>query len=37
MLDLIFAGDAEGAERAMRAHIGDGFETLARIESEFYS
>lgn len=37
MLDRIFAGDAEGAERAMRAHIGDGFETLARIESEFYS
>ncbi|WP_298287726.1 GntR family transcriptional regulator [Novosphingobium sp.] len=37
MLALIVAGDADGAERAMRAHIGDGFETLARIESEFYS
>ncbi|MCX7283337.1 MAG: GntR family transcriptional regulator [Novosphingobium sp.] len=37
MMALIVAGDAEGAERAMRRHIGDGFETLARIESEFYS
>lgn len=37
MLSLIAAGDAEGAERTMREHIGNGFETLARIESEFYS
>ncbi|MBB4614960.1 GntR family transcriptional regulator [Novosphingobium taihuense] len=37
MLTLILAGDAEGAERAMRQHIGDGFDTLARIEDEFYS
>lgn len=37
MLALIVAGDAEGAERAMRKHIGDGFETLVRIESEFYT
>lgn len=37
MLALILAGDAEGAERTMRKHIGDGFETLARIEDEFYS
>lgn len=36
MLALILAGDADGAERAMRQHIGDGFETLARIEDEFY-
>lgn len=37
MLALILAGDADGAEQAMRRHIGDGFETLARIEGEFYS
>jgi DNA-binding GntR family transcriptional regulator len=37
MLALVLAGDADGAERAMRRHIEDGFDTLARIESEFYS
>jgi DNA-binding GntR family transcriptional regulator len=37
MLALIIAGDAAGAESAMRFHISAGFETLARIESEFYS
>lgn len=37
MLALILAGDAEGAERAMRTHVANGFETLVRIESEFYT
>jgi len=37
MLRLILAGDADGAEAAMRRHIGDGLETLSKIESEFYS
>lgn len=36
MVQLILAGDADGAEAAMRRHIGDGFETLSKIESEFY-
>lgn len=36
MVDLIMAGDADGAEAAMRRHIGDGFETLSKIEGEFY-
>ena len=36
MLRLILAGDADGAEAAMRHHIGDGFETLSKIEDEFY-
>ncbi|MCY1672992.1 GntR family transcriptional regulator [Novosphingobium sp. SL115] len=37
MVALIMAGDAEGAEKAMRSHIAEGFKTLARIEDEFYS
>jgi DNA-binding GntR family transcriptional regulator len=37
MVRLIMAGDADGAEAAMRGHIGKGFETLSKIESEFYS
>lgn len=36
MVRLIMAGDADGAEAAMRSHIGDGFDTLSKIESEFY-
>lgn len=36
MVALFLASDAEGAEAAMRDHIGDGFETLSKIESEFY-
>jgi len=36
MVDLIMARDADGAEAAMRRHIGDGFETLSKIEGEFY-
>jgi len=36
ILRLILAGDADGAEEAMRGHIGDGFKTLSKIESEFY-
>jgi len=36
MLQLLMAGDADGAEAAMRRHISDGFETLSKIESEFY-
>lgn len=36
MVRLIMAGDADGAEAAMRRHISDGFETLSKIESEFY-
>lgn len=34
---LVIDGDAEGAEAAMRRHISDGLQTLARIEDEFYS
>lgn len=37
MLACMVSRDAEGAERAMRQHIADGFETLERIEGEFYS
>ncbi|WP_333839088.1 GntR family transcriptional regulator [Novosphingobium sp.] len=36
MVELIMARDADGAEAAMRRHIGDGFETLSKIEGEFY-
>jgi len=36
ILRLLLAGDAEGAEAAMRSHIGNGFETLSKIEGEFY-
>lgn len=36
MVALLLAGDAEGAEAAMRGHIADGFDTLSKIESEFY-
>lgn len=36
MVRLIMAGDADGAEAAIRSHIGDGFDTLSKIESEFY-
>ncbi|MCW2394008.1 MULTISPECIES: GntR family transcriptional regulator [unclassified Sphingobium] len=36
MLRLILAGEADAAETAMRSHIGDGFKTLSKIESEFY-
>lgn len=37
MLALILAGDAVGAERTMRDHIGAGFATLEKIEGEFFS
>jgi len=36
MVKYIMAGDAESAEAAMRQHINDGFNTLSRIEGEFY-
>ncbi|NBC36165.1 FCD domain-containing protein [Novosphingobium sp. FSY-8] len=36
MVDLIMAGDADGAEAAMRRHVEAGFHTLSAIESEFY-
>ncbi|WP_232037285.1 GntR family transcriptional regulator [Sphingobium amiense] len=36
MLKLLLAGEADAAEAAMRRHIGAGFETLSKIESEFY-
>lgn len=37
MLGLFLARDAEGAERAMREHVWNGFQTLELIEDEFYS
>lgn len=36
ILSLIMAGDADGAEAAMRRHIEDGFVTLTAIEEELY-
>lgn len=35
ILEAILAGDSEGAEAAMRAHVRDGFETLSAIESDY--
>lgn len=34
---LIMAGDSQGAEAAMRKHVGDGFQTLSHIAGEFGS
>lgn len=36
ILDAIMTGDATAAEIAMRKHIGDGFVTMAHIDSEFH-
>lgn len=33
----IMIGDAEGAERAMRRHVADGFVTLSVIDSEYHA
>ena len=36
IMDAILCGDPAAAEAAMRHHIGDGFETLSDIDSEFH-
>lgn len=36
ILRAIKAGDADGAEAAMRAHVGNGFSTLSNISDEFF-